>query len=233
MSLAQIIQKAALFQSVDPSTVEQLAKLCYQKTFAKGRDLFVMGDQADAFFIILNGWVKLYRTSKEGEEVIIHVFGPGESFAEAAVFNDSKTYPVNAQAVEDVAVIEVPRSFFVQKIEADSRFALRMLGAIAARQHYLVQQLEQVTTRTAPQRIGAFLIRFCKKEKQGNSGWMVDLPYDKSIISSRLNIKPETFSRALAKLEPYGVTLNGRDIWITNMPKLIEFCDLSPQEIPC
>ena len=139
----------------------------------------------------------------------------------------------HAQAVEDVAVIEIPRSFFVRKIEEDSLFALRMLGAIAARQHYLVQQLEQVTTRTAPQRIGAFLVRFCKKEKQGGKGWMVDLPYDKSIISRRLNIKPETFSRALAKLEPHGVSLIGRDIWITDMAKLIEFCDLSPQEVPC
>jgi CRP-like cAMP-binding protein len=94
-----------------------------------------------------------------------------------------------------------------------------------------VQQLEQVTTRTAPQRIGAFLIRFCRKQKQ-NAGWVVDLPYDKSIISTRLNIKPETFSRALAKLTPYGVTVTGRNILITDMHKLSEFCDLSPLETP-
>lgn len=233
MDLAQTIKKTAFFHSVDMDVLEQLAAQCHQKTYAKGRDLFVMGDQADAFFIILRGWVKLYRPSRDGDEVIIHVFGPGEAFAEAAVFNDSRTYPVNAQAIEEVVVVEIPRSFFVQKIESDSRFALRMLGAIAARQHYLVQQLEQVTTRTAPQRIGAFLIRFCRKEKQGAGGWLADLPYDKSVISTRLNIKPETFSRALAKLEPYGVTVQGRNIMIADMAKLAEFCDLSPQEIPC
>lgn len=233
MSLTQTIKKTSLFQSIDIDTLEQLARQCHQKTYTKGRDLFAMGDQADAFFVILQGWVKLYRPARDGDEVIIHVFGPGEAFAEAAVFNDSRTYPVNAQAIEDVTVVEIPRSFFVQKIEEDSRFALRMLGAIAARQHYLVQQLEQVTTRTAPQRIGAFLIRFCRKEKKGEDGWLVDLPYDKSVISTRLNIKPETFSRALAKLEPYGLTLKGRYIMITDIARLAEFCDLSPQEIPC
>lgn len=232
MNLIQAIKKTSLFQGVDAGSLEQLAAQCHQKTYAKGCDLFAMGDQAEAFFIILQGWVKLYRPSRDGNEVIIHVFGPGEVFAEAAVFNDSRAYPVNAQAIEDVIVIEVPRSFFVQKIEQDSRFALRMLGAIAARQHYLVQQLEQVTTRTAPQRIGAFLIRFCRKEKHG-AEWLVDLPYDKSVISTRLNIKPETFSRALAKLEPYGVTTDGRTILITDMAQLSEFCDLSPQEMPC
>lgn len=233
MSLAHTIKKTTLFHSIDMEALEKLAKQCHQKSYSKGRDLFAMGDQADAFFIILQGWIKLYRPSKDGDEVIIHVFGPGEAFAEAAVFNDSRAYPVNAQAIEDAMVVEIPRSFFVQKIEEDSRFAIRMLGAIAARQHYLVQQLEQVTTRTAPQRIGAFLIRFCRKEKQGERGWLVDLPYDKSIISTRLNIKAETFSRALAKLEPYGVTVTGRNIIISDMAQLAEFCDLSQQEIPC
>ena len=193
MNIVETIKKSTLFHSVDMQTIEALAKECHKKTCTKGRDIFAMGDKADAFFIILEGWVKLYRISKDGEEAIIHVFGPGE----------------------------------------DSRFALRMLGAIAARQHYLVQQIEQVTTRTAPQRIGAFLIRFCKKNKQAEGEWVVHLPYDKSVISTRMNIKPETFSRALAKLEPYGVHIEKKNILITDMEALAEFCDISPNEIPC
>ena len=233
MNIVETIKKSTLFHSVDIQTIEALSKECHKKTCAKGRDIFAMGDKADAFFIILEGWVKLYRISKDGEEAIIHVFGPGESFAEAAVFNDTKTYPVNAHALDEVILVEIPRSFFVRKIEEDSRFALRMLGAIAARQHYLVQQIEQVTTRTAPQRIGAFLIRFCKKNRQAEGQWVVHLPYDKSVISTRMNIKPETFSRALAKLEPYGVHIEKKHILITDMEALAEFCDVSPNEIPC
>lgn len=234
MNTADIIKKTTLFHSVDIEAIESLADKCHKKTYAKGRDIFTMGDKAEAFFIILEGWVKLYRVSKEGEEAIIHVFGPGESFAEAAVFNDTKTYPVNAQALSDASLIEIPRSFFVQKIEENNQFALRMLGAIAARQHYLVQQIEQVTTRTAPQRIGAFLIRFCRKTRQEEEeGWVVDLPYDKSVISTRMNIKPETFSRALGKLEPYGVQVNKKRIVITDMEVLADFCDITPNEKPC
>lgn len=233
MDIAKIIKQGSLFHGIDLDTLEQLSRHCHQKTYAKGRDLFSMGDRAEVFFLILQGWVKLYRPSRSGEEAIINVFGPREVFAEAAVFNDRKTYPVNAQAIEEVSVLEIPGNFFINKIEEDSRFALRMLGAISARQHYLVQQLEQVTTRTAPQRIGAFLIRFCQREKRGASGWLVDLPYDKSVISTRLNIKPETFSRALAKLAPHGVMLDGRNIVITDMVALADFCDLSPQETPC
>lgn len=227
INLSQTIKKTTLFHSVDLETIEELAQKSHQKSFYKGQDIFIMEDDANAFFIILTGWIKLYRISKDGEETIINVFGPGESFAEAAVFSDTKTYPVNAQALEDVVVIEIPRSFFIHKIEEDSRFALRMLGAISARQHYLVQQLEQVTTRTAAQRTGAFLLRFCqKKERAGKDGWIINLPYDKSVISTRMNIKPETFSRALAQLQPYGVQLHDKTIVITDMESLADFCDV-------
>jgi CRP-like cAMP-binding protein len=233
MNTIETIKKTTLFHSVDQETITALANKSCKKIHAKGQDIFEMGDKANAFYIILEGWVKLYRVSKDGEEVIIHVFGPGESFAEAAVFNDTKTYPVSAQTLDDTTLVEIPRSFFVQKIEEDSNFALRMLGAIAARQHYLVQQLEQVTTRTAPQRIGAFILRFCQKEKCGKDEWAVNLPYDKSVISSRMNIKPETFSRALAKLSPYGVEVHNKKIIITDINSLAEFCDIAANDTPC
>jgi CRP-like cAMP-binding protein len=234
IKIAEIIKKTPLFQNISQTDVEELATYCHQKSVSKGQELFSMGDKADSLYIVLKGWIKLYRTSKEGEETIINIFGPGESFAEAAVFNDSHTYPVNAQAVEDSMLIDIPYSYFVRKIEDDKNFALRILGAIASRQHYLVQQLEQVTTRSATQRIGAFLLRFCIKESQSKNGtWVVDLPYDKSVISTRLNIKPETFSRAIAKLEPYGVSINKRQIIIADKNELMDYCDVPTHEKPC
>ncbi len=227
MELFNAIRKSALFHTTEEKNIHDLAKYCRKKTLRKGQELFTVGDAANNFFIIINGWVKIYRISREGEEVIIHIFGHGESFAEAAVFSDHKKYPVCAQAITDVELVEIPRSSFIQKVEDDSLFALRILGAISSRQHYLVQQLEQITSRTASQRVGAFLLRFCKKHDGKEEGLtIVDLPYDKSIISTRLNIKPETFSRALAKLKPYGVSANNRAITIKNPKALAEFCDV-------
>ncbi len=230
-----LLRKVSLFQNMPINDLEELTTYCHQKSLSKGQELFSMGDRADSLFIVMKGWIKLYRTSKEGNEAIIHILGSGESFAEAAVFNDSRTYPVNAQAVEDSVVIDIPYTYFLHKIDEDRNFALRILGSIASRQHYLVQQLEQLTTQTATQRIGAFLLRFCISKDQNETGaWIVNLPYDKSVISTRLNIKPETFSRALAKLRPYGVSTDKKkQILITDKQALIDFCDISIHGKPC
>ncbi|MDH5723474.1 MAG: Crp/Fnr family transcriptional regulator [Alphaproteobacteria bacterium] len=225
MNIANNLQKVAFFQGLNSEDVDKLAIHCHQKKYSKNQQLFEAGDKAESFFIILQGWVKLSRISRNGEEVIIHVFGPGESFAEAAVFGKNRMYPVDAHAVSDVTVIEIPRYFFIQQIENNIQFALSILASISSHQHYLVGQLEQVTTRSAPQRVGAFLLRFCQKKDAQDGSIIVDLPYDKSLISKRLNIKPETFSRALSKLSPYGVQSDGHCIIIRDMKALSEFCD--------
>ncbi|MBL1147042.1 MAG: Crp/Fnr family transcriptional regulator [Pseudomonadota bacterium] len=233
-NIVSTLQKNPLFGGMPSPVLEGLARHCRIREFERLQDIFAMGDPADSFFIIADGWVKLYRTSREGEETIIHVFGPGESFAEAAVFSERNMYPVNAQAIEHALLVAVPRAAILHNIEEDSHFALNMLGTISARQRYLVQQLEQVTTRSAPQRIGAFLLRFCRMHPEGENGAMVaSLPYNKSIIAARLNIQPETFSRALSKLAQHGVKTERQHIVIEDAEALEEFCDFSYDDIPC
>lgn len=190
-----------------------------------------MGDTAHSFFFIVKGWIKLYRISREGEETVINVFAPGETFAEAAVFGPMQRYPVNAQAIEDTTVLEIPRTFFVDKIREDSNFALSILGSISAHQRYLIQQIEQLTVKEAPQRLGAFLLRLCPPEK--NTHVQISLPYDKSLIARRLNIQPETFSRALKKLEAQGITVKGKDILIQDIEKLAVYCDIEDGNSSC
>jgi CRP/FNR family transcriptional regulator, dissimilatory nitrate respiration regulator len=231
MEFIEFLNRTPLFSGLDSATLDFFAKNSHRRRYGKGAEIFSAGDTADRIFFIAEGWVKLYRMTRDGEEIIIHIFAPGETFAEAAVFNPQRRYPVDAQAIEEASLLEIPRQLFVDKIRENSDIALMMLGSISARQRILVQQIEQITAKSAPQRIGIFLLRLCPPGK--GSDVKVHLPYDKSLIARRLNIQPETFSRALAKLEPYGVTLHKRDITITDTVKLADFCELDERDRPC
>jgi CRP-like cAMP-binding protein len=231
MTLAATLKKAPLFTGMDDTTAGFFADRGHKKQYEKGAELFAMGDSAHSFFFIISGWVKLYRISREGVETVINVFAPGETFAEAAVFGPMQRYPVNAQAVEDTTVLEISRSLFVDKIKEDSNFALSILGSISARQRYLIQQIEQLTVKEAPQRLGAFLLRLCPLGKLKDVE--ISLPYDKSLVARRLNIQPETFSRALKKLEPHGVSVQAKNILIRDAEELAAFCDVEDRNSLC
>lgn len=224
MNIPAILARTPLFKGFSDEVLEDIAKQCRVKEFPKDAELFSLGDKAKHFYIVMTGWVKIYRLSREGNETIVHIFGPHESFAEAAVFNLRPHYPVNAQAVDKATVLEIPSQYFIHKIKQDSSFALHMLATISARQHYLVQQLEQIAGRNASQRLGTFLLKFSQQNPAGIES--VTLPYDKSLIALRINIKPETFSRALSKLQPYITKHDNRTIHIHNKTALATYCDI-------
>ncbi len=223
--LGRKLAQCFLFTGVDTASISEFADPAYLRHLEKGAMIFFARDPADYLFFLIDGWVKLYRLSRNGEEIVINVVAPGETFAEAAVFGQMQgIYPVNAQAVEDITLLAIPRQKFIDKISNSPDFSLALLSAISLRQHYLIQQIEQIAARSAPQRIGAFLLKLSADHDQ-TQPLALNLPYDKSLIAGRLNIQPETFSRALAKLDSFGVTTEGKTVRIENPRILAEFCD--------
>jgi CRP-like cAMP-binding protein len=219
------LSRSFLFAGAAREIVAEFVATAHLKSLKKGEFLFMARDPADALYFLVDGWIKLARLSRQGEEIIINVVAPGETFAEAAVFGaPGSVYPVNAQAAEESTVLAIGREKFIARIEASPEFSLGLLSAISVRQHFLIRQIEQIAARSAPQRIGAFLLDLSRR-REGAPMAILDLPYDKSLIAGRLNIQPETFSRALAKLEPVGVKVEGKTITLSNLEALKEFCD--------
>jgi len=93
--------------------------------------------------------------------------------------------------------------------------------------HHRLQdkELEHLTVQNAPQRIGCFLLRLCVNRGKEERSTTLHLPYDKTLIASRLGMKPETFSRALTKLRSeIGIEVNGATVIIENIDDLLSYC---------
>ena len=186
------------------------------RQYAKGHLLFQQGDEADHFYVVLSGWVKLFRMMPNGEEAIVHIFAAGETFAEASMFAGHK-YPVTAEIVADARLLSINSNHFEKQIAETPKIALRMLAATAERLKQLVTEVEQIKGRDSIARVAYFLLEMCPKDR--NSA-IITLPYEKSLIASRLNIKPESLSRVLKKLQDYGITSDKSQIKISDIEQL-------------
>jgi CRP/FNR family transcriptional regulator, dissimilatory nitrate respiration regulator len=82
-----------LLAGLPPLELRTLLADTWVQTVPRGTILFNQDEPATRFFIVLAGWVKLYRATANGEESVIAVLTQGESFAEAAIF-DKGHYPV-------------------------------------------------------------------------------------------------------------------------------------------
>lgn len=209
-----------IFRDMPENFVHELLSGRHAIPLQKGQILFHQGDPALALFIVLEGWMKMYRNGADGVETIIHVAKAGESFAEAAMFMEG-VYPVYAEAITAARLLRIEGRSIHQRIETDPSLAFAMLGAMSLRLRALVNEIEQLKRRSATERVAEFLLSLSPADDVDRS--TVNLPFEKLVIAARLGIKPESFSRALVRLKTLGVSVDGSRLSIASRQALLNF----------
>jgi len=182
-----------MFSALTDQAVEQVLRRCHTIRRKAGTVLFLAGDAADRFFVILAGAVKLYKLSPRGDQQILHMYGPGKAFAEAAVLSGGE-YPATAEAAEDCELLVVGRADIRQAIAENPDLALAMLAGMSAKLREFNQLIEDLSLKSAPARLAGMLLRL------SNGAASFDLPRTKRELAGQIGAVPETFSRALGKL---------------------------------
>ncbi len=178
-------------------------------TLAKGEVLFHEGDSAQAIFVLLEGQMKLVRYSEKGRELLIHLVGPGQSFAEAALFG-SGTYPATAEAIEPSRVWRLVREKLLELIKSDPELGLAMMASIAMWTRRLVGKLQLLTQSRVEERLAVYLLSRSGGRELG-AGDVVPLGAPKHLVAAQCGTAPEVLSRTFRKLEEAGVFSVGAD----------------------
>jgi len=219
----QIVRSTPLFGAMPLDVVQSIVGNRAVRSYDKGTVLVQQSEAAESFFVVLEGWVKLFRITPDGSEAVVGVFRRGETFAEAAIFLGGR-YPVSAEIVTNARLLRVDGETLRSRIHEQPDLALSMLASASYHLKFLVEQIEQIKLLSAPQRIADFLVRLCPV-REGSCA--VELPYEKTLIASRLGMKPESLSRALAKLRPLGVSVDREQVTIVDVHLLVNFVESS------
>ncbi|MCC6888337.1 MAG: Crp/Fnr family transcriptional regulator [Hyphomicrobiales bacterium] len=211
-----VVRRINVFRGLNPLMIERLIAPAVTLTFQEHEIVFRQGDPAVAFFIVINGWVKLYRITMAGDEAVIHVFAKGDSFAEAVAFT-GHPYPATAEAVSPSRIVRIPADHVVKCIRGMPEIALAMIASTSQHLHHLIQQVEQLKAQTGVQRVAEFLASLCPP---GNRTCTIALPYDKALIAGRLGLKPESLSRAFAKLRSVGIDVHASHVEVRDPDRL-------------
>jgi CRP-like cAMP-binding protein len=222
--LPRYLSMLPLFQEMEATELQRLAQGSRLRKLARGDEVFRFGEKCTEFHVTVSGQVKLFAISPAGQEKIIEIVGPGNSFAEALMFTD-KPYFINAQALTDTLLLSVSKQAVVQEIESDSRFCMRMLAGLSRRLHGLVNDVQAYALHSGVERVIGYLVRDLPEPGHGQQdpAQRVTLPVSKAVIASRLSITPEYFSRVLHELEAKGlIVIDKRDIHIPDPQRLTQ-----------
>ena len=222
--LLALVRKSVLFRSLPEPLVETLLAHAHAREYDRGTTIFLQGERAKAIYLVAEGWVKLYRIAPSGAEAVVNVFTNGSSFGEAVAFRDD-VYPVSAEAVTDCRLIRIEADGFLRKIRETPELAISILSATFTHLHALVAQVEALKAQTGAQRVAEFLLELSSCRDGACS---VILPYDKVLIAGRLGMKPESLSRAFARLREQGVTVRQNMAEIEDVTVLRDYVEEDP-----
>ncbi len=219
--MPRFLAGSPLFSGLVPDELARIAQSCQIRNYAKGEMIFRLGEACEAFHLVFGGQVKLFVASPAGQEKVIEIISPGQSFAEALVFLN-KPYILSAQALVDTVLVNVSKRGVFSEIEQDPHFALHMLAGVSRRLHSLIQDVEAYALQTGMQRLIGYLLRGVEMDPANvQNSLTVSLPASKATVASRLSLTPEYFSRVLHELEAQQlITIDRRDICILDVKRL-------------
>jgi len=202
-----------LFRDLDTADRSVLERAAVRRTMAKREVIFAPGTPAEWIFAVIAGKVKIYRISGEGKQQVLGVFGPGQVFAEAAVFEEA-TYPAWAEAIEAGRLVAVPADAIIRRIEASPKLALRMLAAMSRRMRHLARLAESLSLTNVEERARHYFTDlYYRSGVPLVQGARARLDTDKGTLAARLGMTPETLSRLFRRLREQGILeVRNRDV---------------------
>ena len=215
------IRRTAIFAELSDAALSGLLAESAVQRVRRGEVVFLQHDLASAFFVVLDGWIKIYRLTQAGEEAVVGVFTAGQNFAEAAAFSGGY-YPASCEAVTDGRLLRVSSEHLAENIRQSPEIALSMLASTSRQMHQLVRQIEQLKAHTGVQRVAEFLASLCPVDAGPCS---IGLPHDKALIAGRLGMKPESLSRAFQRLRRVGVSIDNYTADISDVARLRFYAD--------
>ncbi len=227
-----LFKETPLFSGLTIETQKIFANTAVTCSIPKGQVIYMEENHADFFYIIKKGWVKLFRETFDGTEAVIDILSSSHIFGEFSIF-DNGIYSSSAQAVEDSILISLPTSILKEQIEKDPKLAFNMFAVMSRYQRQQDKKIEHLTLQTTSQRIGCFLLRLCPQNQKTDI--VIQLPYDKILLASRLGMKPESFSRSLNILrDKTGIRISGARVEIDSISQLTDFsCKGCSSSYPC
>jgi CRP/FNR family transcriptional regulator len=210
------LSEIALFGALSESELHGLAQRAVEKKFAAGEMLFWESEPCLGIFLIVQGSVKIFRTSPSGREVMLSIETAPATVAELPLF-DGGTYPASVRVVEPVVALFINKSDFQQFCRQNPDVALKVLAVVGRRLRHLVGLVESMTFGSVTQRLARMLLDAAKAAGSDT----FDLPATHQELASRLGTVREVVSRNLGRFRAQGlISIRDREVQIVNRPGL-------------
>ena len=215
--LVQQLHTIPLFEGLDESTLQEMARGARWREYQAGEVVVLEGEALPGLYYLQSGWLKVVKISPSGREQILRFLEPGETFNEIGVFADQPN-PATAVALEPAAVWLIRRESLHHLLQERPEFSQIIITKMAERMLYLVSLVTSLSLRPVTGRLARLLLEDAQDDVLHRPRW-----YTQVELAARLGTVPDVIQRVLRNLENEGlIAVERYQIRILDRPALTE-----------
>ena len=224
MDILKQMQTLDLFQGVPAEKLRTLAERSLYRTYKAGEMFIGETDPAHAFYVIVTGQVKLYKSSPEGKEQTLYLLRPGDPFGMCTAFAID-SFPANAMALEESGILMIPGPVMETVAMSEPRLLMNIIQILSDRLKESMTLIESLSLMEIPQRLASFLLHALTREGDREMN-RLELTITQRELAKILGATPEALSRAVRKMSNAGIlAMDGRTIRILDREALEELAE--------
>jgi CRP-like cAMP-binding protein len=150
------------FAGFSGEQLDQILALARSHHYSKDSELFSQGQEADHFFLLLSGHIRVVQTSAEGHQVVARYINEGELCGIAVALGRS-TYPATAVAAVDCVVLSWPNSAWPELQSRLPSFGAIAYQTIGSRLQDTQARVMEMASEQVEQRIALTVLRLVKQ----------------------------------------------------------------------
>ncbi|SFC25024.1 Crp/Fnr family transcriptional regulator [Tropicimonas isoalkanivorans] len=210
------------FSRLDRGQIREILDKSTSRRYEEGAEIFHEGHDAERFFLLLDGYLRVIRSTPGGDQVIVLHISPGQLFGIAPALQRT-TYPATAVAAAESIALSWPVHLWQPFVTAYDGFATEGYKTLGQRLGEIQTTLTEMATQAVEQRVAAVLLRMVNQSGQKTEdGIAIGFPVTRNNISEMTGTTLHTVSRLLSAWEKDGIVRSTRKrIVVTDAHRLV------------
>jgi CRP/FNR family transcriptional regulator, cyclic AMP receptor protein len=205
MSSTEFLSFVPIFTELSEETLTKIEKIGARKVYPKGEVILMEEEAGTALFVIVNGKVKVARSSADGREVILTILSECDFFGEMAIL-DGLTRSATVTATETSELFLIQRNDFLKLLYDHPEVSVALLQELTKRLRNADMKIKALSLKDAEGKVATVILQLADdvgKIKHGKVE-IEHLPLQQD-LANMAGTSRETISRTLHSFAKKGL----------------------------
>ena len=218
-----VLRNIPLFSDLSDQDLARLVNDWRLKKYDKDEIIFRQGDDSHEMYVVLEGKVRIFRTTPAGDETSISIFSDNDLIGEFAAIDDQPR-SATAKAIMPSVLLTMTRDRFLYHVQSIPNLAIALIKILADKLRWTTIYAETIAQYDAAGRLLHILLLYNDqfgKEIEPGKKYELDLALNQTDLASLVGARREWINRLLRDWQKRGlIEYNAGKIILLDLPRI-------------